>query len=328
MSILGNVFEFEFTDFLKIYYDFAYFLCLCPFQLVKTKTNGCSQDEFYIVKSWWLQKYGCTIIALLGFPWLLRDIRVSIPENNRTTNFSKRPTVYFEIILGIVGTLLRLSVIKVFWYNGEEIGRIVNFLAEQNTYYSIRKGSCVQMHRKPKSNRSIVKLVICSVCFLYTAVGFLNWVMGRSLSALCYEGSSIYKWDLSWWWTAIIGATKYSFFMESNRNTTLNLMDCTGTASISNFSTFDTTLGVVGSIGFYFKYVPSNLTCLLYKKLHFFTNDSLCLFLGEFWGPIAIAFNSWPYLRFGLLSRNFQMSCYYITKNQLENCSVLLIIHN
>lgn len=250
----NSYFGLELTNYLKIYYDCVYFLCLCPFRVVKTcdpvpRSIEIPKISKFKSKSWLPQKICCAIITLLGFPWLIRDFRLSIPKRSTesTSIFMKDPTIYFGIMLNIVGTFLRLAVTRVFWRKSEEVSEILNFLVEISDKNLEDKSRTVHFE-KQNFVQKLRKVVIILICFIYTANGTINWLQGRALSLICYGGSLISKWDGKWWWAAIVEASKYSLFMETNT---------TDVCAVENQDQLrqptDIALGIFGSLGFYYK---------------------------------------------------------------------------
>lgn len=216
--------KLELTNFLKIYFDFAYCLCLCPFRLDNKFSDFSSgYGHEYIVKSWWPQKLACAVASFLSLLWFIRDLRLSAPKD------PKNPSLHFRLLLKVLGFLMKFTTIKRFWMNQEEFRNILNYIAIDANSLPVQPIRILNQH------------FVRFLCVLYTGMGITNWICGLGLGSYSDSVSTddhISNWSGTWWWTSMVNASNYyNLFREPlEKNATVSYLD--------------TVLAIPGAIGF------------------------------------------------------------------------------
>lgn len=207
--------------FLKFYLDWAYYLCLSPFKL---KVN--SLGQFY-PHTWLPQTLLSAAFSVLGYFWIIRDIRLSIPTE--PTN----PSLYFLMILIFMFFCILTLTTKQLWMNQSEITNIVNFIAETKLSSSTE-------------NHGLMKFAALIACFVYTGNGLAATVAGEHSGPSCNVTTS--GSDPQRWWQAIVTSGRYNFFMEHHHQYSSSWQLDSSQEQVLTIQ--DGLIGVLAAIGF------------------------------------------------------------------------------
>lgn len=112
---------------LQTYFNFSYFLFICPYRFVlgKNPENG---RIVYIIRSHLLQKVFCAVLNFLGFVWLLE---ISL-EAMLSPTIPTGAGVHFEIASCFANIIKRVLILKLFWFDQLDILRIINFVTNED----------------------------------------------------------------------------------------------------------------------------------------------------------------------------------------------------
>lgn len=181
----------DLTSYLRIYLDFAYFLCLSPFRLVLSYDKQNRQWLFH-AKSWWLQKSFCIIITVLQNLWLIRMIWRSF-----ATLHHNEPRDFIGLAQTLSNFAAKFLTLTKFWGSQQEIVNLANFIVQPNNY--------LPYHR---SNSSRVKILrtIYLLCIFYLIMAVWGFATGRTLGHLD-------DWSLRWWWSAVKRESGITFYL-------------------------------------------------------------------------------------------------------------------
>lgn len=202
--------KIELTRFLVTYLTFASCVFfVSPYRLVEDIViKDGNQRSRFVLKSFWLQRILCLIYDVPCLFWLLREIRLSFPTNGRD------PSMHFRLILSILSSIVKCSVMLKMWRHAERFLEIVNFLADGNSKDQFKaERSHVEnpVLMKKYRNLNIVKskMATISVCLLYTTMTIFNIHVGRGLQGLHGQDQSysFYNWD-NW-----VEAARHTFFL-------------------------------------------------------------------------------------------------------------------
>lgn len=117
------------TWLLKIYFDFAYYLCIAPFRFVLTESSVSEGMRFYKAKSSWYQKALCTSFTLLTVIWRFRATwTITFSPIN-----SSGSGVYLEITSNIVNILHKMLTLKILWLDRSKLLSLLNCLLNART---------------------------------------------------------------------------------------------------------------------------------------------------------------------------------------------------
>lgn len=213
---MDTILSSDLTNFIKIYTDFAYFLFISPVRFSRFPNTG----HFYL-KSWWPQKLLSFLCSFLSVFWLLAMIRQSVPMENE-----KNPSIYFALVLNIIGLSVKFTTVKKFWWNKHELQNILNFIIRDSQELPLDK------HILDKASRKIGVYILCTV---YALVGLSNFATGRGLG-------HISDWSLEWWWSGAAKYGCYNFFLSNSTCFTLTTSYWSGV------------VGFLSAIGFYQRY--------------------------------------------------------------------------
>lgn len=112
----------------RTFFDFAYYLCLCPFHFAHvhvSPTNQHKSQSILVQKSWAPQAMICCLNWLLLLLDLACDIVTTVP---RTPEEIKRPQQYLTIILHLTFFAISLITMKTFWFRRRLYFDIVSYL--------------------------------------------------------------------------------------------------------------------------------------------------------------------------------------------------------
>lgn len=202
------------SQFLKIYFDFSYHLCLSPFRL-KLK------DRQFIIHNSNVQRVITAVLCILTVPWLIRSCRRT-PSN---------PTDFLKLMHSVVNTFLKLSIMLNFWQNSKKILTILNFIVDNMG----KIGEITQQKLKTKR-------IALAISFLLTLVSSLQIFGGKNLGMWSTD-VRFSNWNAYWWQSRIITAGRYNFGLE--RNFTKLYLGAQGI-----YSSMDHIVGVLSALGF------------------------------------------------------------------------------
>lgn len=111
------------TNFLTVYFNFAFFLCSCPFRFVR------DEHGWFSVRTLLPQKILCGLLNGLGVMLMLTNLRTLVVTASSSKN--QNPLEYFSLLSGFFSTSFQVSTIKRFWANQDEYLHIVNFLRSE-----------------------------------------------------------------------------------------------------------------------------------------------------------------------------------------------------
>lgn len=170
---------------LKLFFNTAHALFICPFYLSKTSKQG------YVLKTKLWHKVICILYAALGTLWLLGEIRLSIPPADK-----RNPRIYFKMASTLVDTIFKMIFLKQLWWNQVDILNIVSFLeASKFTKFSKQHGRI-----------SRIKLGLTSLFIFYVGCSTFVWSVGTTPQ---------FPLTLENWWNGMVAQGGYNFFLES-----------------------------------------------------------------------------------------------------------------
>lgn len=244
----------NFSNLFKFYFDFAYFLCLCPFR-VKPKGRDYSTISF-IKCSYLPQGILCVLFTSLGLLWTVRDIRNSIPKE------PKNPRSHMLMMLSLVGSLYKATTLLKFWTCQTAILKILNYLGSCNKeYFKIRD---VKFKQIPKSVWiTTSKSLIVLLCLLYCCQAIIDLVSGSQIIEITStaEISGKFKDRINLWWTFMVNTGKFNLFIPEvimNQSSAI-LNDHGNESTVGEVSGESTTrnvvFGVTAALGYFQRYL-------------------------------------------------------------------------
>lgn len=105
----------------QIYFDFQYYLLCCPFRLKFDDEAPSTTTVAVDLSSWTPHTALCSILCFLHIFWMLHWIRDNFPKNHNN------PTEYLALATEICISLVKVSLIKIYWLHRFEIHKIVQF---------------------------------------------------------------------------------------------------------------------------------------------------------------------------------------------------------
>lgn len=155
------------SNCLKCFFNFSYYIGLCPFRLVIKRTE--SSKPVVLIHQWRPQKIYCVFSTTLCISWIVRETYSSLGLNAPTGQVSKHPKQIFGYLVQVISFLMKVIAIKNFWMDNEKFRKIANHLFAN------------ECDPKPKTNfKSFYKqgviLLFFSIHVLYTFVTFFEIV--------------------------------------------------------------------------------------------------------------------------------------------------------
>lgn len=141
-------------NFLKTYFDFSYYLCLCPFRLSRTSDKSGTKSEIKIV-TWFPQTIFCAVNSFLSLFWMIMQIRLNAPTSYRN------PQMYLIVVVYISEACIKLLTMKRFWL-GHHRNDILDIFKLLNNFQSKPKTGAVTF-----LCRRWVASLVCSLFILY-----------------------------------------------------------------------------------------------------------------------------------------------------------------
>lgn len=206
------------ANFLKVYLDLTFYLCICPFRVVYIYDHK-KHCGHYIAKSYLAQKLLCIIFTSLGMFWLVRLTLHYRPSFHDTT----RPSDYFEIVFSIADLLQKSMTIGMFWVFQQNSLSILNFIVDENN-------SLAPPHL------TISKVGVALLYLPFTMIGMLGFASGRGLVRLDNSW-----WNLNSWWDAVKCTSQNIYFVQP-------MQGCDPSSTLLN-----TVFSVIGTIGLLYR---------------------------------------------------------------------------
>lgn len=214
----GQIFDFEalrsgslkrketlhlLTNFYKVYFDTAYYLCCCPFRITSyINENGSMQ---FVIKSWWPHKVICGILMFSSLYWIVREFLDNVPSKD-----SKDPTSYFEFISWGVNLLWVIATLKQFWFNQQNIVRIFNYIVDDRNSIPVPDQAGWFMRKK-------FSIFICLVCITFCVamgIGESDELM-QMLAGQYEKDFELSNWNIFLAWLNALGVLQRFAFYES-----------------------------------------------------------------------------------------------------------------
>lgn len=197
--------------FLKYAFDTSYVLLLCPFRLALDTCEKTGKITV-VARSRWFQKILCFVFTILGFVWIISDLRTSLPTN------VKNPTLYFRMLLKVDVSISKFIFLAMFWFSKNEIVQLLQLIIDSNSALLPKLKQSIKFYDQPKNLGSFdvicaEKVVAVFVCLLYTASALAEVITGH------YTGSNLggvkkSQWDISRYWRAMSSAGYHNFFID------------------------------------------------------------------------------------------------------------------
>lgn len=175
----------DWTSFLKIYFEFGYFLCLSPFRLERNLSHKLAEDEKRMAKTgnnpfqlrtWFPQQLLSGLLTLLSIPCTLTLIRDMTPRS------TKDPSEYFNLAQGITGAISLLIQTQKLWMAPQVYLSITNHLHDSN----------IRPSWPSKMRSSITITLLCTT--------FISWSLMKNLGgdlSLLLTGNYSESWENS-----------------------------------------------------------------------------------------------------------------------------------
>ncbi|CAL8072400.1 unnamed protein product [Orchesella dallaii] len=183
------------SDFLRIFFDFAYYLGICPYRFVIGKDGAVS------VRSFKLQQIICATIHFLSLlNILIHRWHILLPE------VEKRPipAKYFFVLSHACSHLLNIFTFKQLWINRKDFSNIMTFLC---SVYKVEKpgGACSMGKCCIKCRCGSLNKLLC-ILYLFTAlfyvyeqvlepIDFLDYPWPWQNYKLIQQARDMFSWD-------------------------------------------------------------------------------------------------------------------------------------
>ena len=157
----------ELSNLYKYYFDFAYYLCLCPFRFISKSGRIPSQSKFTL-KSHRFQRALCFLTFLLASWVALLELKEALP----TPRNRKRPSSYFRFAASFTYFLKQSMIYKSFWTKPDAYLDLINYLSSPSFKADFSRTN------KSATNSSLVvrkiwrKSIVISFCLPYTLASF------------------------------------------------------------------------------------------------------------------------------------------------------------
>lgn len=115
------------TNFLVVYFNFTYLLCLSPFRFKRTE-NGLYKAEKNIV-----QTIMCASLSILATVYLIAIVRSKYADTLLQDRTS--PVKYFQLLTTIFTFFFLILTIKNFWFSRYSFLHIVNFIQSESDVF-------------------------------------------------------------------------------------------------------------------------------------------------------------------------------------------------
>lgn len=189
----------EGTTSWHIYFSIQYYLGCCPFRICLENPNKkLSHTSKFIIQTFWPQTIFCFLADLSLMPWILVELRNSIPADRRNSS------LYLSTLLAITTVPIILIIKGKFWFGRASLLRTVN------------KFASTPMEIPRKLDRMIChRYAILSITLLWAGIGITTWCLGRGLW-------SERMWTVELWWSKVIEAGYHNLFLNKFTHTSLD----------------------------------------------------------------------------------------------------------
>lgn len=178
----------------QIYFGIQYYLGFSPFRISIDHSTG-----KFIQKTFWPQTIFCFLADLCMMPWIIRELRQSIPTDRAN------PSLYLSTFLAITSVPMMLLIKSKLWLGRKSLLEIVN------------KFASLPIEITGRVDRIICsKYVILLIILFWGIIGITTWTMGRGL----WSGKA---WTLELWWSKIMEAGYYNLFLKESQEDPGNL---------------------------------------------------------------------------------------------------------
>lgn len=179
----------DLVDYWGIFFGVQYAFFLCPFRIKMTQSPCDSACSFTAV-TWLPQKILCSILGISNIIiWIPYFIRRRLPTN------PQNPSEYLHLLSEINLGILKVSVLKIFWFGQCDIVRMLNFMAR----------NCISRCRKSKYLTYASKVFVLSWCVIIPTITIFEWIF--FMQALQQEGG-FWTWALP-----VINLGRKAFFL-------------------------------------------------------------------------------------------------------------------
>lgn len=217
--------DFDPTNFFKIYFDFAYYLCICPFRVSTRLTkNG---EKTFQLQTWLPQKLFCGLNSFLCLFCMLTEIRQGVPS---TPN---NPSQYFVFFSQILSGISKSLIMKVFWYEcgnivPEVLEKLENFKAFPKYRVEASSGKLVSTKRSNNHQHPLVNLIwrkwtLRIMCMIAVILAIFHGMRTFTLNIPLNSEHSV----LESYWNQLEHLSCYNFFLtrQSHGNGTCSDFD-------------------------------------------------------------------------------------------------------
>ncbi len=113
----------DLTNFIKVYFNFAYFLCCCPFRIISDDSG------WFTVRTCTPQKIACAFLNTSALILMLTALRTKI--NATSSSQHQNPLEYFGLLSSLFGFAFQSLTLKRFWANQDYFVDILNFIRSE-----------------------------------------------------------------------------------------------------------------------------------------------------------------------------------------------------
>lgn len=196
-------------NFYKIYFDFAYFCCVCPFRFVQVKNVRGELGE-YRIKTWLPQTFMCMLSHSMAVIWLVGITRQWFPTQ------TKYPSVYFVFMDYLFIIVNRYLLFRKFYLYQQAFLDIVLFLDSKEFH----QGSWLNPAKITTRTSWVQKLVwgkwtplIVCICHLFNGYGILFQDSQFYASSGALQTASEPIKNLPTFWMDMQNSACFAFFL-------------------------------------------------------------------------------------------------------------------
>lgn len=113
----------DLTNFITVYFNFAYFLCCCPFRVISDDSG------WFTVRTCIPQKIICAFLNTSALILMLTGLRTKI--NAASSSKHQNPLEYFGLLSSFFGAAFQSLTLKRFWVNQNHFVEILNFIRSE-----------------------------------------------------------------------------------------------------------------------------------------------------------------------------------------------------
>ncbi len=189
-NFLSSLTPSPLSNFLKLYFDYLFYLCLSPFQFIRDS----AQPGHFSVRTWLPQKVICGLCHLFSLLVLVRDLQSKVLQP--ASSFHKNPVKYFTLIDSIFNFIYKATLIKRLWWNQKEFVNLMSFITSTPCFQS-------QGHSKLAK-----PIYIHGVLLFYGFVGTASLIAGKNFV------SGLAEWTPDWWGRRLVVLSRYTFYID------------------------------------------------------------------------------------------------------------------